>query len=82
MTDDDIREELRDGGDSDEDIDSFFAEGGADRIRDDLRMRKALDRVAAEVKPIAPELHEAREAIWTPGQDQPAEPAKLWTPGS
>jgi hypothetical protein len=25
------------------------AEGGADRVRDDLRMKKALDRIAAEV---------------------------------
>jgi trigger factor len=82
VTDDDIREELRAGGEPDDEIDRFFAEGGADRIRDDVRMRKALDQVAAEVKAIAPELHEARESIWTPGQEQPAEPAKLWTPGS
>jgi hypothetical protein len=45
-------------------------------------LKKALDRVAAEVKPIAPELHEAREAIWTPEKEQPAETPKLWTPGS
>ena len=70
------------GGESEEDIERFVADGGADRVRDDLRLRKALDRIAAEVKPIAPELHEARESIWTPGQEQPAEPAKLWTPGS
>ena len=31
---------------------------------------------------IAPELHEARESIWTPEQEQPAETPKLWTPGS
>jgi trigger factor len=82
VTDDEIREQLREGGESDEDIEEFIAGGGADRVRDDLRLKKALDRVAAEVKPIAPELHEARESIWTPGQEQPAEPAKLWTPGS
>jgi trigger factor len=82
VTDDEIREQLREGGESDEDIEKFVADGGADRVREDLRLRKALDRVAAEVKPIAPELHEARESIWTPGQEQPAEPAKLWTPGS
>ncbi len=82
VTDDDIREELSAAGESDEDIDKFIQEGGADRVRDDLRLKKALDRIAAEVKPIAPELHEARESIWTPGQEQPAEPAKLWTPGS
>ena len=82
VTDDDIREELRFAGESDEDIDAFVAEGGADRVRDDIRMKKALDRIAADVKPIAPELHEARESIWTPEKDEPAEPAKLWTPGS
>ena len=37
-------------------------------MRDDIRLKRALDRIAAEVKPIAPELHEAREAIWTPEQ--------------
>ena len=82
MTDDEIREELRAAGETDEDIEEFIADGGADRVRDDLRLKKALDRIAAEVKPIAPELHEARESIWTPEQEQPAEPAKLWTPGS
>jgi trigger factor len=82
VTDDEIRDELRSGGESDEDIEKFIDEGGADRVRDDIRLKKALDRIAAEVKPIAPELHEARESIWTPGQEQPAEPAKLWTPGS
>jgi trigger factor len=82
VTDDEIREELRLAGESDEDIEEFIERGGADRVRDDIRLKKALDRVAAEVKPIAPELHEARESIWTPGQEQPAEPPKLWTPGS
>ena len=67
---------------SDEDIEEFMERGGADRVRDDIRLKKALDRVAAEVKPISPELHEARESIWTPEKEQPAESPKLWTPGS
>jgi trigger factor len=82
VSDDEIREELRTAGESEEDIEQFVAEGGADRVRDDIRLKKALDRVAAEVKPIAPELHEAREAIWTPEQEQASETPKLWTPGS
>jgi trigger factor len=82
VTDDDIRAELRDAGESDEDIEEFVAQGGADRVRDDIRLKKALDRVAAEVKPIAPELHEARESIWTPEQERPATEQKIWTPGS
>jgi FKBP-type peptidyl-prolyl cis-trans isomerase (trigger factor) len=82
VTDDEIREELRTAGEDESEIDEFIAQGGADRVRDDLRMKKALDRIAAEVQPIAPELHEARETIWTPEQEQPAETPKLWTPGS
>jgi trigger factor len=69
VTDDEIRAELAEAG-------------GADRIRDDLRLKKALDKVAAEVTPIAPELAEARESIWTPEQDQPTAETKIWTPGS
>ena len=82
VSDDEIRDELRTAGETDEDIELFVAEGGADRVRDDIRLKKALDRVVAEVKPIAPELHEAREAIWTPEQEQATETPKLWTPGS
>ncbi|MGH3025224.1 MAG: hypothetical protein ACRDLR_02110, partial [Gaiellaceae bacterium] len=82
VTDDEIRGELRDAGESEEDIEAFVEQGGADRVRDELRMKKALDRIAAEVKPIAPELHEARDSIWTPEQERPAETPKLWTPGS
>jgi len=82
VTDDEIREELRAAGEEESDIDDFVAQGGADRVRDDIRLKKALDRIAAEVKPIAPELHEARESIWTPEQEQPAETPKLWTPGT
>ena len=82
VTDDEIREELRTAGETEEDIDEFIEKGGADNVRDDLRLKRALDRIAAEVKPIAPELHEARESIWTPEKEQPAETPKLWTPGT
>ena len=82
VSDDDIRAELRDAGESDEDIEEFVAKGGADRVREDIRLKRALDRIAAEVKPVAPDLHEARESIWTPEKEQPAETPKLWTPGT
>ncbi|HKU58669.1 MAG TPA: trigger factor [Gaiellaceae bacterium] len=82
VTDDEIREELREAGEPDEEIEEFIAQGGADRVRDDLRLKKALDKVAAEVKPIARELHDARESIWTPEQEQPVGEQKIWTPGS
>jgi trigger factor len=89
VTDEELRAELLDAGESEEDVDAFFAEGGADRVRDSIRMRKALDRIAAEVKPISAEeaaereqVKAARESIWTPEQELPATGQTLWTPAS
>ena len=56
--------------------------GGYERLREDLRLRSALDRLAADVKRIPVELAEARESIWTPEKEKPETSAKLWTPGS
>ena len=56
--------------------------GGFERLRDDLRLRQALDRVAAEVKPIAAEVAAAREKLWTPEKEKQPSDTKLWTPGS
>jgi trigger factor len=83
VSDDDIRKDLHDEGESDEDIEEFMAAGGADRVRHDVRLKRAVDRIAAEVKPISQELASARESIWTPGQDEEGAGAekKLWTPG-
>ena len=82
VTDEEIREELRGQGEEDEDIEDFFERGGADRVRPDLRLRKALDRIAAEVKPISPAQAEARDSLWTPDKEKTKESKKLWTPGS
>jgi trigger factor len=83
VTDDDIRGELRAQGEEDVDIEQFIERGGADRVRQDLRMKQAVDRIAAEVKPIPKELAEVRESIWTPEKDAPpASEKKIWTPGS
>ena len=82
VSDDEIRADLLEEGENEEEIDEFIAAGGADRVRPDLRLRRAVDRVAAEVTPISPELAKAREAIWTPGKEEGAQPEKtLWTPG-
>ena len=52
-------------------------------MRPDLRLKKAVDRIAAEVKPISPEQAKARESIWTPDKEKEKakKPEKLWTPG-
>ena len=61
---------------------SVFASGRHELLRDDLRMRKALDLVVAEVERIPLELAEAREKLWTPEKGAAAPETKLWTPGS
>ena len=61
---------------------SFGTTAGTKIFARDLRLRAALDRVAAEVKPIPIEQAEAREAIWTPDKEKPEQETKLWTPGN
>ena len=68
--------------DPDEAVKQVFDSGRQDLLRSDLRLRKALDRVAAEAKRIPPEVAAARDEIWTPDKDSPQTETKLWTPGS
>lgn len=68
--------------DPDETIAALRASGAFEQLREDLRLRAALDRVASEVKRIPVELAEAREAIWTPDKEKPETETKLWTPAS
>lgn len=53
-----------------------------EQLRQDLRMRKALDRIVADVKPIPLDLARARDKLWTPEQEKAPGDTKLWTPGS
>jgi trigger factor len=78
-----IREqaELADEEDPDAVVEQLWHSGRHETLRTDLRLRAALDRVAAEVKRIPVELAKAREKLWTPGQEKPEGAAKLWTPG-
>jgi trigger factor len=81
-----LREEAANAGEDDADglIEDVWAHGQQESIREDLRLRAALDRLVADVKPIAPDLAAAREKLWTPDKEkEKAEPeTKLWTPGS
>jgi trigger factor len=87
VSDDEVKELVREqaesaGEDADKVIDDLWQHGRHEDLREDLRLRAALDRVAAEVKPIPIEQAEAREAIWTPDKEKPEQETKLWTPGS
>jgi trigger factor len=89
VSDDDVkaylREEAENAGEEDADglIEDVWAHGQQESIREDLRLRAALDRLVEDVKPITPELAEARDKLWTPEKEKaPATETKLWTPGS
>src|SRR5919197_366758 len=78
-----IREQAEGHGDDvDEAIKQVFESEGAETLRGDLRLRKALDRVAAEVQRVPAEVARARESIWTPDKESSPTDTKLWTPGS
>jgi trigger factor len=78
-----VREEALVAGDDPDDLIQRLRDAGTfEDLREDIRLRAALDRIASEVKRIPVELAEAREAIWTPEKEKPDTPTKLWTPGS
>jgi trigger factor len=85
VADDEVDELIRDqaeGEDADELIQQVRDAGRYEALRADLRLRKALDRIAAEVKRIPVELARAREELWTPEKEKPETATKLWNPGS
>ncbi|CAN5165400.1 MAG: trigger factor [Actinobacteria bacterium] len=88
ISDEDVKAYLREEAESADEsadglIEDVWAHGQQESVRDDLRLRAALDRLVADVKPIAPDLAEAREKLWTPDKDKEkaASDTKLWTPG-
>jgi trigger factor len=54
--------------------------GRDELLREDLRLRKAADVIAAAAKPIPLERAAAREKLWTPEKEREEGPG-LWTPG-
>jgi trigger factor len=89
VTDEVLDRRLREDGaaegieEIDEMVQEVFASPAKEDAREDLRLQLALDRAVELSTPIAPELFEAREQIWTPEQEQGQGEAKpeLWTPG-
>jgi len=78
-----IREQAEEGGEDVENVmEEIWAHGQHEALREDLRLRAALDRLVADVKPISVAQAEAREKLWTPDKEKPATETKLWTPGS
>jgi hypothetical protein len=67
---------------AEETLERLRESGRFETLREDMRLRNALDRIVAEVKRIPRELAEARDAIWTPEKEKQQTETKLWTPGT
>ena len=93
-TDEDLVEALRpaaerDGSDPAELVEQLRKGGRLEPLREDVASRQALKLLVREAKPISVEQAKARQKLWTPGKEEPAEGAdsasgsgQLWTPGS
>lgn len=87
VSDDEVKAYLREEAekaeeDADALIEDVWAHGQEESIREDLRLRAALDRLVADVTPISPEVAEARAKLWTPDKEKTETETKLWTPGT
>ncbi len=80
-----LRDELADEEDVDAAVQEVLASRAKEAARDELRLQRALDRASEIATPITAEQQAAREQLWTPGDDEKAEPAvakpTIWTPG-
>ena len=87
VSDDDVRALVREqaegaGEDPDAVVERVMESPAREKLRDDLRLRAALDRIVAEVQRIPVELARAREKLWTPEQEKRPADTKLWTPAT
>jgi len=86
VTDTDVEAQVRDdaekvGRDADELLAEVIAEGAFERLREDLRLGRAVQYLIDSAVPISMEQAEARERLWTPEEEKAPSDAKLWTPG-
>ena len=84
VSDDELREFIRGeagGEDPEELVAEVWTSPRREALRADLRLRRALDRVVAQVNRIPTELARAREKLWTPEKEKTEPVANLWTPG-
>jgi trigger factor len=77
-----IREQSEEGDDVEEAKRLLQENGGYERLRSDLRLKKALDEIVTGVKRIPVELAAAREKLWTPEKEKEGTKMNIWTPGS
>jgi trigger factor len=77
-----IASQSEEGDDVEESKRLLQENGGYERIRADLRLKKALDQIVAGVQRIPVELAAARDKLWTPEKEKEGTKMNIWTPGS
>src|SRR5919198_1962024 len=83
VSDEELEDELRlRFEDADEAIPQLRESGRWEQERESLRLARALDHVASEVKRIPADLAAAREKLWTPEKERDQPATTLWTPAS
>src|ERR671937_52317 len=83
VSDEELEEELRlRYEDAEEAIPQLREAGRWDQERESLRLARALDHIASEVKRIPVDLAAAREKLWTPEKERDQPATTLWTPAS
>ncbi|MDQ3859331.1 MAG: trigger factor [Actinomycetota bacterium] len=70
------------GDDPDETLRAVGEHGGLERLRGDLRLRRALDAIVKGVQRIPADVAAAREKLWTPEKEKRQSGMNIWTPGS
>jgi trigger factor len=63
-------------------LDRARSQGRDDALREDIAMRKAVDLLVENAKPITVEQAKARDKLWTPEKETKGQSEQLWTPGS
>ena len=63
-------------------LDRAREQGRDELLREDIAMRKALDVLVENAKPITVSAAEAKEKIWTPDKEKSESDKQRWTPGS
>ena len=58
------------------------SDGRDELLREDIAMRKAVDLLVENAKPIPVEQAQARDKLWTPEKEASERAGEIWTPGS
>jgi trigger factor len=83
VSDEELEDELRARyEDADEAMPQLRESGRWEQERESVRLARALDHVASEVKRIPADLAAAREKLWTPEKERDQQATTLWTPAS